>query len=225
MHKTVISTILFLAIVSLNCGGKAKPTLKLTKTDFAPGEAIVVDFSAPTTYQENAWIGIIPSNVPHGDESTNDQYDISYQYLKKQTAGTLTFVAPGQAGSYDFRMHDTDDNGKEVATVSFRVSVVTEGAALKLDKTSYAPGEEIRLTFTAPAAFESSAWIGIIPSDVPHGSETENDQHDLAYQYLNKRTNGLLVFSAPEQKGTYDFRMHDTDNNGNEITYIEFTVQ
>jgi len=30
--------------------------------------------------------------------------------------------APAQAGTYDFRMHNTDDNGKEVASVSFQVS-------------------------------------------------------------------------------------------------------
>ena len=89
----------------------------------------------------------------------------------------------------------------------------------------YAPEEEIRLNFTAPAEFGPKAWVGIIPSDVPHGSEDENDQHDLSYRYLDKKTQGLLVFNAPKKPGKYDFRMHDTDDNGNEITYIEFTVK
>lgn len=225
MHKAVLFAVLFCSLGALSCGGKGKPTLKLEKTDFEPGEKIMVSYRIPASYRENAWVGVIPSNVPHGDESLNDQYDLSYFYLKKQTSGVLTFIAPDHAGSYDLRMHDTDDNGKEVASISFRVIVVNEGATLRLEKTDYAPGEDINVTFTAPAEFDSSAWVGIIPSDVPHGSETENDQYDIAYQYLRKKTQGVLVFKAPEKIGRYDLRMHDIDNDGNEITYVGFTVQ
>jgi hypothetical protein len=225
MHKVVLFTLVLCLIAVVNCGEMIKPTLTLEKTEFAPGEEIKVTFTAPASYTENAWVGIIPSDTPHGDEGVNDQYDIAYEYLQKQTSGVLTFTAPGQAGAYDFRMHDTDDEGKEVATVSFQVKVVTEGAGFELEKTTFKPGEEIRLTFTAPATFGSRAWVGIIPADVPHGSEDENDRHDVAYQYLEKRTQGLLTFAAPEKPGRYDFRMHDTDDNGNEITHIEFTVK
>jgi hypothetical protein len=215
----VLSVLVFVACQ----GGKA--TLTLDKDTFACGEEIAVTFTAPSSFTEKAWVGIIPSEVPHGSESQNDQHDIAYRYLDKQVAGVLDFYAPGKAGNYDFRMNDTDDDGKEVASVSFTVKVVTEGAKLSLDKDTYAPGEEIRLNFVAPAVFGPKAWIGIIPSDVPHGSEDENDRHDIAYQYLDKRTQALLVFTAPEEPGSYDFRMHDTDDNGNEITYIEFTVK
>ena len=215
----VLSILVFIACQ----GGKA--TLTLDKNTFACGEEIAVTFTAPSSFTEKAWVGIIPSEVPHGSESQNDQHDIAYRYLDKQVSGVLDFYAPGKAGNYDVRMNDTDDDGKEVASVSFTVKVVTEGAKLSLDKDTYTPGEEIRLNFTAPEVFGPKAWIGIIPSDVPHGSEDENDRHDLAYQYLDKRTQALLVFNAPEEPGSYDFRMHDTDDNGNEITYIEFTVK
>jgi len=223
MRKLVLLALIVSIITFTSCGG-TKPSVKLDKTTFACGEEIAVTFTAPS-YPENAWVGIIPSDVPHGDESQNDEHDVAYVYLKKQTSGVLNFFAPGKPGTYDFRMHDTDDNGKEVASISFEAKVVTEGAELKLDKTIYAPGEEIRLALTAPAAFGPKAWVGIIPSDVPHGSEDENDQHDVAYMYLDKKTQGLLVFEAPEKAGVYDFRMHDTDDNGNEITHIEFTVE
>jgi hypothetical protein len=222
-------SIFFVAVACLimiaGCGQMVKPTLTLEKTEFNPGEEIKVSFTAPASYGENAWVGIIPSEIPHGDEGINDQHDIAYGYLQKKTSGVLTFTAPGKPGSYDLRMNDADEKGKEVASISFKVTAVTEGAALTLSKTVFTPGEEIRLNFTAPAGFSSNAWIGIIPSDVPHGSEAENDQHDIAYQYLEERTQGLLIFTAPDKPGKYDFRMHDTDNNGNEITYIEFTVQ
>src|SRR3989338_1769877 len=103
-----------------------QPSLSLAKTSFAAGETITVSYVALATYAANAWVGIIPSNVAHGSESVNDQHDVAYQYLNNTTSGQLTFTAPQQAGNYDFRMHNTDSDGVEVASVSF---VVTAAAA------------------------------------------------------------------------------------------------
>lgn len=100
--------------------GKAG-SLSLTRDRYSPGEAIVVDFTAPSSYASNAWIGIIPSHVPHGSEAENDRHDLTYQYLQKRTSGSLTFSAPTAPGNYDLRLHDTDNNGKEVASVSFQI--------------------------------------------------------------------------------------------------------
>ena len=199
-------------------------TLKLDKTDFKPGESIQVYFTAPANLPGNAWIGIIPSNIPHGSESENDKYDLTYQYLNNATSGTFTFTAPNEMGSYDFRMNDTDNDGKEIASVSFTVGGTVEGS-LRLDKNTFKPNEEIKVHFYASGTFASNAWVGIIPSNIPHGSESENDRYDLTYQYLNNRTSGTLVFTAPANPGVYDFRMHDTDNDGREITYVTFSVE
>lgn len=97
-------------------------SLSLSRDRYAPGDAIVVNFKASAGYADNAWIGIIPSRVPHGSEAENDRHDLSYQYLKKRASGSMTFIAPKEAGDYDLRMHDSDNNGREVASVSFRVS-------------------------------------------------------------------------------------------------------
>ena len=217
-------------------------SLYLEKTQFAPGEEIRVSFRASADYAGNAWVGIIPSNVAHGSEAVNDQHDITYQYLEKRTSGVLVFQAPAQPGAYDFRMNDRDDNGKEVASVSFQVAqggqappeappptVKPQTAAgavgLRLEGTTFAPGADIQVAFWAPPGFQASAWIGIIPSDVAHGSEAVNDQHDVAYQHLNNRASGELVFKAPMQPGAYDFRMHDRDDNGTEVASVSFRVQ
>ncbi|MBN2620246.1 hypothetical protein JXB22_04065 [candidate division WOR-3 bacterium] len=223
MRTTLWVTLICGALLLIQCGQQA--SLSVDKTIVAPGAEITVTFTAGSGFKENAWIGIIPSNIPHGKESQNDEHDLVYKYLDNKTEGTFTFMAPGQAGSYDFRMHDTDAEGKEVASVTFAVQVFKEGATLKLDKEIYAPGEEIRVTFNAPGEWGAGAWIGIIPSDVPHGSEEENDQHDIAYRYLEEKTTGLVTFSAPEEAGAYDIRMHDTDNSGNEITSVSFEVK
>ncbi len=209
----------------LGCAAAQNVSLTLEKSVYAPGESISVTFTAPASFANNAWVGIIPSHVMHGSESENDKHDLTYQYLSQRTSGVLTFGAPSAPGNYDFRMHDTDNGGKEVTSVSFTVQGgVSHAASLQLSKSVYAPGESISVTFTAPASFANNAWVGIIPSHVMHGSESENDKHDLTYQYLSQRTSGVLTFGAPSAPGNYDFRMHDTDNGGKEVTSVSFTV-
>ena len=210
--------------ILLNACG-AKPTLTLEKTDCAPGESISVKFTAPSTYVEKAWVGIIPSDIPHGSEAENDKHDLAYQYLNKKTEGTLIFKAPWKQGSYDLRMNDTDDNGNEVASVTFKVAGDVGTGTLKLNKTKYRKGREIKVEFTASDKFPRNAWVGIIPSNIAHGSEAVNDQHDLAYQYLENRTSGTLIFKAPNKSGSYDIRMHNTDDNGVEVGSVTFTVK
>ena len=95
-------------------------SLRLDRDRFVTGEAFTVHFTAPGSWPNDAWVGIIPSAIPHGDERQNDNHDIAYQYLGKRTAGSLTFTAPS-AGDWDLRLHDTDNGGKEFASVGFRV--------------------------------------------------------------------------------------------------------
>lgn len=223
MKKFVIVMVLTVAGISFLCA--QTPSLTLDAAQYAPGAKITVSFTAPSAYASDAWIGIIPSKIPHGTEAENDKHDISYQYIQKKTSGTMVFTAPTSAGNYDMRMHDTDSNGKEVAYVSFTVGAATsQSASLSISRANYQPGEKIHVTFTASASFPRDAWIGILPAHIPHGSEAENDKHDLTYQYLEKKTTGTLIFTAPTASGNYDLRMHDTDNNGKEIAYVSFTV-
>ncbi len=228
-HKFYKFTIVLvvLALTSLSCGLGAttalaeESSLWLDKTTFAPGEQIQVHFTAPSSFPNDAWVGIIPSDVPHGSESENDKYDLTYLYLEGHTSGVLTFTAPDAPGSYDFRMHDTDAGGREVASVTFIVTAGREETSLQL---AFEPGEQIQVHFTAPSSFPNDAWVGIIPSDVPHGSEAENDNYDLTYLYLEGLTSGVLAFTAPDTPGSYDLRMHDTDAGGREVASVTFIV-
>jgi len=222
--------------------GPSAVSLSVDKSAVRPGEPLTVSFSVNPGLKGNAWIGIIPSHVAHGSEAVNDQNDVTYQYLQNRTSGTMSFTAPMAPGSYDFRFHDTDDNGVELAFVSFVVggqrssaTVPDKGfepqgmpyggneATLRIDKSVYRQGEQIRLHFTAPAHYAENAWIGIIPSHISHGNEAVNDQNDITYQYVQKRTSGEMLFTAP-QPGRWDFRLNDTDNNGREAASVSFTV-
>jgi outer membrane protein OmpA-like peptidoglycan-associated protein len=42
--------------------------------------------------------------------------------------------------------------------------------------------------------------------------------------YLQKKGSGILRFTAPADKGSYDFRMNSADDNGVEITSVTFQV-
>lgn len=126
MKRRVISVVAvaMLAMVFGACkGGASKAGLILSKNSFIPGEVIMVKYTALPEYDPSAWIGIIPSTVPHGSEAENDKYDMTYQYLQKSTAGEKNFRAPMEPGKYDLRMHDTDNNGIEVASVTFEVKL------------------------------------------------------------------------------------------------------
>jgi hypothetical protein len=120
-------------------------TLELTNTDFRPGDEITVLFTAPSTFAEDAWVGIIPSDIPHGDEEENDLHDLEHQSMGGQVAGILEFTAPETPGSYDMRMFFNDSGGREVASVTFQVEgtqpaveapdVIYEGISFSYDDT------------------------------------------------------------------------------------------
>ncbi|MCX6089138.1 MAG: hypothetical protein NTX88_01925 [Candidatus Atribacteria bacterium] len=163
------------------------------------------------------WIGLYKS-------ISSDRDYLIWKYLDGKIAGTVTFTAPEKEGEYDVRIFENDGMNRLGKSTVFQVQKSTIQPGLHLDKDTYLPNEKIKVQFTAPAQLDSSAWVGIIPSNVPHGDETINDQNDVAYQYLSGKTEGQLVFSAPADPGNYDFRMHNTDSGGKEIATVSFTV-
>ena len=230
----------------LSCGKKEKTAekettkkettgkMKISKTEYMSGEEIKLTIETEGDFDKNAWIGIIPADIPRGDESRNDQHDVSYKYLNNKTSGELVFKAPEKPGVYDFRMHTSDQNGKEITSITFTVKEEekeeekeekTGDTVLEIDKKVYKPGEDIIITFKAPDTWPKDAWVGIIPSDAPHGKETENDKVDISYIYLNKKTSGEVTLKAPKKTGSYDIRMHDTDKDGKEVEYVSFKVK
>ncbi len=209
------------------CGGSVGE-LRTDREVYQPGEQITVTFKAPGSCKDSAWVGIVPTEVGHGSEAINDSHDVGYQYLQGRREGTLTFAAPSKSGFYDFRMNNRDDDGDEVCFVTFSVveqQITDNIVSLVLPKREFAPGELIRVAYRTPSSFTSSAWVGIIPSEVPHGSEAVNDQNDISYQYLSGKTSGDAVLYAPETPGSYDVRIHDSDSDGRETFYVTFTVK
>ncbi|MCP4895712.1 MAG: hypothetical protein GY906_01955 [bacterium] len=188
---------------------------------FSSGTKLTAHFQAAETFHENAWLGIVASDVPHGSEQVNDQHDVDYRYIRGRTSGEVVLTAPSEPGSYDVRLHDTDRNGREVASDTFMVEAAT--GKVWLDKQEFMSAEKMVVHYSAPALGEH-AWAGIIPSGIPHGSEDVNDQHDIDYKYVKSDSDGTVELNAPAAEGRYDIRLHDTNNKGTEIASVSFTV-
>ena len=86
----------------------------------------------------------------------------------------------------------------------------TTGALLRLFRSSFMPGENMRLNFTAP--LDRDSWVSMIAS----GSQILDEWH------LGQNTSGDAIITAPKAEGTYQLRMHDKNNA--EIVSIPFNV-
>ena len=101
---------------------ESESRLRLKQDRYSPGELLTAHFSVPAHFPRDAWVGIVPSRVPHGEEAVNQKHTLSYQHLEGRTQGVLHFRVPNQPGGYDLRLHDQDLNGRETASVSFEVT-------------------------------------------------------------------------------------------------------
>ncbi|MCC9608143.1 Ig-like domain-containing protein [Blastopirellula sp. JC732] len=90
-----------------------------------PGEQAVVKFVAGKGYQKNAWIGIIPADVPHGDQRPNDDADIAYVTLNGKGNGIVNMKIPANTppGEYEFRMFPSDDDSQPEAAHSAKFRI------------------------------------------------------------------------------------------------------
>lgn len=94
---------------------------------------------------------------------------------------------------------------------------------LSLSKTTFSPGENIEVKYMTDTT-NPTAWIGVIPSSTPHGSEEENDAVDISYVYLDGVKSGTQILQAPTTPGAFDLRLNDSDTSGKEVASVSFTV-
>ncbi len=121
---------------------------------------------------------------------------------------------------------DVPDDGGSGTSKPVQTGLIT--ATIAMESTRVKAGKE----FTAKVTFSelpqgSDAWIGIVPSSIPHGEEGKNDENDIQYLYLSDLMNGIAGFTAPETPGAYDLRVFDSDNSdiGVEVAYISFIIE
>lgn len=96
-----------------------------------------------------------------------------------------------------------------------------DGSQLWLAKQSFLPGDEMLANFTAPAGLE--AWAGIAKGNETgivnsFGSENKTPES----RHLGQNTSGSLVFTAPNEEGSYQVYMYE--GNGTVLLSVPFNV-
>lgn len=95
---------------------------------------------------------------------------------------------------------------------------------LETDKRNYAPGEDIKVIIEWNGTPDSSAWVGTVPAEIPHGDEYANDDADIEYYYLSDYGPGEYVFETDLEPGKYTVRINENDSEGVELAWVSFTV-
>lgn len=119
----------------------------------------------------------------------------------------------------------------DTATTTTNTAPAVEAVELEpmvtLDKTVYAPGEEIEVTIANYEDPADTAWVGVIAADVAHGDEALNDENDIDYEYVVIAINGMVYLNAPMEVGEYTVRLNSADSGdeAEEVAYESFTVE
>ncbi len=150
-----------------------------------------------------------------GNDGTENK-DNSGDKQQTQTDNKNNNTNTGKDNKKDFNEPKLED-GKKVTDL--------EIVDFKLDKKAYEVDVEIRFVLTWTGTADEYAWIGIVPADVSHGDEYENDNAAVWYTYLTSMNSGEEFMAITTlDPGKYTMRVNENDDGGAELAYIEFTV-
>ncbi len=176
-------------IVSLTFAVK-KPVLAAAVASASTCDRVNVSYTgAPGT--EGDWIGLY--SLGSGDDSP-----ISRRWLAGTESGTLTFVMPSSAGTYEFRLFGDDEIGRLAASSPVEVKV-SSGVRITASPANVRPGETITVSF----------WGAKPASAIGMYEMTRPDKYMLAMKWTNGRSCGTMTFRAPSTPGRYDFRFFE----------------
>ena len=202
-------------------GGNA--TITTAKSTYTIDQGIDFSFTAPKL-PNDAWIGIVPVAIPHGDEAVNDSHDISYAHLGGSTKGEITLPNPG-LGTWTLRLHDTDNNGRELTHVVFEV-VSSLGSSESLHKGRTCEIKIIEAKVGKPIRFNvnnrpsgNEAWFGLYPV---HATDHEHGEQHQNWMYF--RDVGQNELSLPAKSaGRWSIRVF-SDGGFNMIKRLDFDI-
>jgi hypothetical protein len=212
----------------------------LLKDQFNPGEEIRLAYTLDSDTLSSGTMKLMNTDSEQNaagvnNNAENNTGNAGEEKTFNKNIGVLTFTAPSEPGKYELSMHTKDLDGNsntgmdEITSVTIEVidpnaQTRTLDADMEISKESYSPGETITVNYTAPSTWDNTAWIGIVPSIVEHGNERENFKNKLSHKNLSG-PKGTVTFTAPEQPGVYDLRMHNTDKDGMEVEDIRIIVK
>ncbi len=174
--------------------------IRLLRASFKTGEQIDFTFTAPEL-PDDAWIGIVPADIPHGDEAVNDQHETSYKYLEGRTSGGFTLPNPGH-GQWTMRLHDTDDNGREIAYVPFTVVDSPLSTPSEPEPTPSPPQDDLSTVLS-----EIDSIIASLEDNAMSGELSLSEARSTADSAFEARIDGLPSFVQNAARSVWDAKI------------------
>ncbi len=187
-----------------------------------------LDVALNTEGQElpfNTFLAIVTPDVPQ-ERGAIEEHKWRAVSLQRAKEGKLRLMAPGQPGSYELRLYTGGNDGEVLGVLSFRVKGYDRTkVSIIPDGYRYPLGQDIGVRFEAPPEFAQKAWIGLIPDQVKDESSEENMKQAARWSHINGRDKGEIKLMAPEQPGSYDVRIFDSQDGGRMVKSINIKVE
>jgi len=203
-------------------GADARAILTLDKVDYAPGAPIKVTYADMFGHPQD-YVAVVVAGAP------NSSY-LQYRYTEGAQSGTAEMTAPTEPGTYEIRAFFMEDEAILRAAVSFTVtgdaaSTATAAttpspdarATLALDKTSYAAGETITITY-ADMFGHSQDYVATAPAGSSNAIYME-------YRYTEGAKSGTATLTAPSVSGAYEVRAFFMEDEAILRAFVPFTVE
>ena len=187
LSSFIFISLLFLLLTAFPVPGNSQPQIIFNKDTYAPGEAIIINYSGlPGNAQD--WITLIKNNMPH------DKYG-QWFYTQGKKQGSYTFRGMAQPGVYEVRIYYNWPAGGY--NIQHRQEIRV-GQILFTDKSVHEPGEPIIAIYNG---FPGNAqdWITII-------EKSARDDKYGQWIYLKGKKNGRHTFTGPGKPGEYELR-------------------
>ncbi len=155
--------------------------------------------------------GMLFTKLDLDGNGTLDSYELREGFARLNVADLPPWLMGSVIGMVDSD-GDSEVSREEWAGMFQQLGWKAPEPSIQIDNANPVAGSTVTASFTAPPwPSDRQAWIGLMNSDVPHGSEAECDEHDVAFEYLDGRTEGTAEFTIP-QGGFWDIRMFDSDH-------------
>ena len=164
-------------------------SLSASPTTVNAGANIAVTWTAPPGSPAQDWIGFYKVGTQ------NNTY-LWWSYTSGLASGTFNMTAPNSPGQYEFRY--LLNNGYTDTARSNQVTV-NAGYSLVASPASVSPGQNVTVTWTAPAGSSAVDWIAL------HRVNDDNRTYSW-FQHTGGRVSGSFNVPAPSQAGQYQFR-------------------
>ena len=230
MKKTlsfVLALVMCLTLILLNlimtASAYGNQYIQLEKSNFDPGEPIVVTLSGITQQiaDGQAWVGVYYA----GETRTPEEAECPWYEPFDQT-GTMQFacdrVMPN--GEYEMRIcfYDWDNSVRKwLTSVPFTIGKVAKEGSISLNKTAYTAFEEIKVSVSGitEQMVASKAFVGIYKKGAKH------DEYGL-WDYV-KQDSSTLTLTAYNQNGEFEMRLYtfrDILNDDTLVMSVPFTI-